>query len=77
MVSEMFGEDRDEALSVIDNDPQFDAWLRRFNQKNKGSHKNSSGNKVSKERFFSRMKGKLPQPGTKKDGNAKDGSVDT
>jgi len=61
---EMFGEDKEEALNVIDNDEAFDAWLKRYSLKMKNLHKNThtKGKKVDKDTYFSRTKGTLPQP---------------
>ena len=63
VMTEMIGEDRDEAMRYMDDDIQFDAWLSRYAAKQKSRNTNKRGTPISKEEFFQRTQGKLPQPG--------------
>lgn len=60
-MTELYGEDRDEAMKHIEDDKGFDAWMRRYSAKQRGKHKHK-GTAVSKEQYFARTKGSLPQP---------------
>lgn len=74
ITTELFGEDKQEALKVIDDDARFDQWLKSYNDKNnKPTKKKTSGVAVDKETFLKRTQGILPDPGRKK--NAKVQSV--
>jgi anti-sigma-K factor RskA len=33
VIGELFGEDREEAMAVIDDDTAFDRWMKRWDQK--------------------------------------------
>lgn len=33
MLSELYGQDREEALEVLDNDAEFDRWLEAFQER--------------------------------------------
>lgn len=67
VLTEMYGEDKAEAMRYIEDDFQFDAWLKRYSAKMAKAH-NSTGragkHAVTKKQFASRTAGMLPQPGT-------------
>ena len=66
VTSELYGEDKEEAMKVIDDDQQFDAWLKKFADKQKkGSHEKPKGKSVDKEAFMNRKAHRLPRPGVK------------
>ncbi len=58
------GEDRAEALKVLDNDEKFDRWMDAFerkrevqqNQVSGNKSPNKSGKKMSKEEYIKRYK---------------------
>lgn len=73
VLTELYGEDRDDAMRYIEDDMAFDAWLKRYSIKNRTKNRTSGRGghvSVSKEQYFNRMKGTLPQP-RRRDGQEK------
>jgi hypothetical protein len=66
-MNNLIGEDRHEALRVIDDDEAFDQWLIKFAKERNtpGPKKKPRGKSVSKEEFQKRTKGMLPNPSRK------------
>ncbi len=66
--TELFGEDKEAAMKVVNDDAAFDAWLTRYSNTRKNAHKNNpKGNKVTKAQYFARIRGALPKPRGKHD----------
>ena len=67
VTTELLSEDREEALRYIDNDHEFDAWLKRYADKRKreGAKNKPKGKMVSKEEYMKRTRGALPNPSRK------------
>ena len=61
VLTELYGEDREDAMRHIEDDNAFDAWLKRYSAKQRTGNK-SKGKSVSQEEYFARTKGSLPQP---------------
>lgn len=71
VTTELLSEDREEALRYIDNDQEFDAWLKRYaaQKKREGAKgKKPKGKVVSKEDYMKRIKGAIPNPSNKTNG---------
>lgn len=67
--TELFGDDKEEAMRYVHDDAQFDAWISRYSAKNKAkTNQRTKGKPISKDEYFKRTKGMLPNPGNNKDG---------
>lgn len=59
--TELWGDDKEDAMRVVDDDEQFDRWLKRYNNKHKSKHSKGKAS-VSKEEFLNRTGKKFPTP---------------
>lgn len=65
VLTEMVGEDKDEALRYINDDFQFDSWLKRYaaKMKNRARKTGQGTHHVTHDTYMKRTKGMLPNPG--------------
>jgi hypothetical protein len=49
-------------MRAVDDDTKFDAWLKKYSNKNKSKAKKSGRSEVSKDEFFTRTSKAFPQP---------------
>lgn len=66
-MTELWGEDKHNAMRVIDDDAQFDLWLKKYNEKSSTTSTKSKKGKIDKEEFLNRTQGMLPMPGKKRE----------
>ena len=50
-------------MAHINNDFQFDAWMKRYSAKMNQKAKGSNATSVTKDQYRTRTKGMLPNPG--------------